>query len=113
MIGSKSPSYICDICKGEFKFEDIKYGKDGKKVLCKSCYTKNLKPDKKDEKSANQADPDKVKVICMGCRYKFSLKKKTTTNPTCPYCGKSNLMIDNTTAEKLIEDVSSNSSRYD
>jgi len=49
------------------------------------------------------AKDDKVRLICVDCRYKFSFNKGSRIKTLCPYCNSSNLMNDNITTEKLIE----------
>lgn len=109
MLFKKSRQYMCGECKGKFDFEDIKYGMDGKRIICKDCYIKAGKDSKNKETktvSPNGGMPDSVKLICVDCRYKFSLRKKSRFNLICPYCGSKNLMKDDITADKLIEEVS-------
>ncbi|MFH2028348.1 MAG: hypothetical protein ABIJ08_04380 [Nanoarchaeota archaeon] len=96
--------YQCGSCKKKFKFEDIRYASDGKRLVCKTCFhpvkketTKYVSDDDKEER---------IRVICVNCRYKFSIKKKLTSKPICPYCGKGNLMKDQTTAENILKDIS-------
>lgn len=102
--------YICDGCKGKFRFKEIRYSSDGKRVVCKDCYSKGaMKNQKKKETSEvlpNKNISDSVKLICMNCRYKFSLRKKSRFSLICPYCGGKQLMKDDITADKLIEEVS-------
>lgn len=108
MLFKKSRHYMCSECKGKFDFEDIKYGMDGKRIICKDCYIKAGKDYKNKEiKTVLLSDAsDYVKLICVDCRYKFSLRKKSRFNLICPYCSSRNLMKDDITADKLIEEVS-------
>ena len=100
--------YSCTICKREFQYKDIRYSHDGKKIVCISCYSqlKDDAPKKTEIKIETPALPETVRIICRDCRYKFSLKKAPRTNVICPYCGGNNLMKDEITADKLLEEAS-------
>ena len=105
----KNIVYMCDQCKNKFEFGNIRYTNDGKKLVCLGCYSKIKKQTetKKPEIiEPVQHLPDVIKVICVKCRYKFSLNRKSKAKVMCPYCGGNNLMIDGTTAEKLVEEAS-------
>lgn len=107
MLFKRSRQYMCGECKGKFNFEDIKYGMDGKRIICKDCYIKAGKDHKNQEaKTVLPNESDSVKLICVDCRYKFSLRKKSRFSLICPYCSSRNLMKDDITADKLIEEVS-------
>jgi len=110
-------TYTCSSCKKKVKFEDIRYAADGKKLLCAVCFKKNEKSKKTSEentlnakKSSGTPDvpkqkPETLKVTCVDCKYKFSLKKGS--KPRCPYCGGERIMRDDQfSAEKLLGEVS-------
>lgn len=111
-----SCQYLCTICKGKFGSENIRYSTDGKSLICADCFESlaeaEMQPQQEKaatKKMKSNADfnnePDFVKVICVDCRYKFKLKKKSKAAIKCPYCGKSNLMKDETTAQRLVEEA--------
>lgn len=102
-----SASYMCCTCKGKFGFEEIRYSNDGKRIVCKSCYDRFIKTAKKEEGiPVKNVLSDSRKFICVNCKYKFSLKRKPAGRVMCPYCGGNQLMKDDITAEKLIQEVS-------
>ena len=105
----KNSLYKCQTCKSEFDFKNIRYGPDGKTIFCVGCFCKlrNKEAEKTNIRQSQITDnSEKIKVICIDCRYKFSLTKGSRIKPLCPYCGKGNLMKDGTTAEKLVEEAS-------
>ncbi len=112
MKSNTSRLYRCTKCKEEFPFEGIRYSTDGKNIVCANCFNKSIKSQKiKEDDSdihAGKAE-DRVKIICMDCRYKFSLKKATKVKLRCPYCGGNMLMKDEITVDKLLEESSKNS----
>ena len=101
------PSYLCSVCKNKFAFKDVKYSKDGKELVCKGCYQKiSEKKEKKQEVKGSAIEEKAIKLICVKCRYKFSYKKGSRVKLICPYCGSNKLMRDDTTADKIIQEVS-------
>jgi len=114
MTNNVSTLYICDQCKEKFAFGNIRYTADGKKLVCLECYDhikKSQQAKKPEIIEIAETLPDAIKVICVKCRYKFSIKRKSGAKVMCPYCGGNNLMRDETTAEKLVEEVSQEISR--
>ncbi len=113
-MGRASTLYMCSACKGKLEFENVRYSNDGKRIVCKDCYSRVGKSQKKETKVMPQKDslPDSIKLICIKCRYKFSLKRKPEIRVICPYCGGNQLMKDDITADKLIKEVSQNSNLY-
>jgi len=101
--------YACSLCKKEFKFEDVRYGNNGK-IVCIDCYKQSSQDSKKTEivleQEKKKTKNEDIKIICKDCRYKFILKKKIRGAIRCPYCSGNNLMKDDITARTLIEEVS-------
>ena len=99
--------YTCKICKGRFEFGKVKYLDDGKSLACIECIKKmnKLKSSKEEKPKAINEEPKKLKLICVDCRYKFAISKKSSATVRCPYCSGSNLLKDETTAEKLVEEI--------
>ena len=113
--------YRCAHCTGEFQFGNIRYTNDGKRIVCLDCYnrlTKSSQITKKEYKKTGKTEiaseiasdiaADSIKLICVNCRYKFSLKKATRAAIMCPYCGGNSLMRDDISADKLIDELSQN-----
>lgn len=98
--------YMCNFCKDKFPFESIRYARNGKSLVCISCNTKSSKPETAQTFDAASKKPELFKVICVDCRYKFSLKKKRQIAIRCPYCGGWNITRDETTAERLLAEIS-------
>lgn len=99
-------SYICAVCREKFPFRQVKYSKDGKRLVCNKCYGKISDSAVKAVEKPVKEKPELIKVICVDCRYKFHLNKQSKIKVKCPYCGKDDLMLDETTADKLIQEVS-------
>src|SRR3989338_3819295 len=112
IMGSLLPLYMCSICRGKFKFGEIKYSPDGKSIVCLDCHSQLAKKDSEKEKSgakSSSSSPNAhnlIKIICGNCRYKFNWRKSSKLSLKCPYCGKSNLMKRDVTDEKILEEVS-------
>ena len=112
MLSLFSHAYLCSLCRKKFPVEDIRYGKDGKSILCINCYDKSVeKEELLKKKMALREERHKeeetiLKIICAKCRYKFTYNRGSRVRLMCPYCGGNNLMRDDITAEKLVEEVS-------
>ncbi len=115
MKSNTYPLYMCTSCKTKVDFEDIRYDKDGKNLICHDCYESTVKKKSSENESQKKIKieyeqrtypSEVVKLICKDCRYKFSLAKVSRINLACPYCGGKKLMDDDTTAERLVEEVS-------
>lgn len=106
-MGKASSFYICTACKEKFQFEDIRYSSDGKRILCTNCYDKIMKEQKREEGLQNvKAISDSVKLICNDCGYRFSIKRGSHIRLICPYCSGNQIIKDDITAEKLIQEIS-------
>jgi len=113
---------MCSICKLNFEFSNIRYSNDGKTIVCRECYVKFTKADNKTAKVRNEktghatlqlSDADRIRVMCVDCRYKFSIKKEPRTAPICPYCGKNRLTkYEDLTADKILNDASRDKNFY-
>lgn len=99
-------SYLCEICKKKFPLEKIQYSDDGKRVVCDSCRFKIIQKEEGKEKNVLSESSSKVKLICVDCRYKFLVRKGSKIKVRCPYCNSNKIIIDETTAEKLLQEVS-------
>ena len=108
-MGAANSPFICDVCKGKFSFEEIRYTKDGKSITCLKCYNKTkdkFQKTKSDESFSSAIRPQTVNLICVDCGYRFTLRKKSKISPRCPYCSKDRIIIDDITAEKILREVS-------
>ena len=84
--------YACTRCKREFNFNNIKYD-ESKKLVCVECLEKTQKLIKKQLSKEKPDDNEPINFICLGCRFKFSVKKGSPKAVKCAYCGKTKLMI--------------------
>ncbi|HLC96437.1 MAG TPA: hypothetical protein VJH97_03890 [Candidatus Nanoarchaeia archaeon] len=94
-----SKKYLCSKCHR--KVLQIRYSHDGLQQVCNSCYTPL--PLKNEPKPILK--PSRVKLICTNCRYHFSFRIGSHARLMCPYCGRDNLIKDNTTADRLLAEV--------
>lgn len=103
-----SPIYMCSLCRGKFQFENIRYSKDGKNIVCVTCYSSFPKRDNNKSKKYIAVYPksENIKLVCLDCNYHFSLKKKSRVHIRCPYCSGIRLTKDDITADELLEEVS-------
>jgi DNA-directed RNA polymerase subunit RPC12/RpoP len=109
MEWSNAPDYLCSVCRKKVTFDKIKYGSDGKKLICSDCYkddTSNKKTHKiiihEDLKNSGNS----TKYSCGSCGYKFSLKTGSRIHQSCPYCGNENIIASrNVTAADIVRDV--------
>jgi len=84
--------YTCSRCKREFNFNNIKYD-DGHKLICVECLHKKQELKRKELPSEMPDDKKPMNFICVGCRFKFSVRKGSPKALKCPYCGKTKLML--------------------
>jgi len=94
--------------------EQIRYAPDGKRLVCRKCF-ENISKQKDTERVelvVESKKPDKIKVICVQCRYKFSVHKDQRSAMICPYCGGTKLIKDEINAEKILKEVSERPDRY-
>ncbi|MFH0867719.1 MAG: hypothetical protein V1831_00220 [Candidatus Woesearchaeota archaeon] len=108
--------YQCALCTLKFKFDKIKYSKDGKKLICIDCHNKIIKKDQKVQVNENKQNLETkqrtsqpreggIKVICVKCNYNFSYRPNLKL--ICPYCGGNKIKkYDEFSADKLIKDSS-------
>ena len=86
-------TYTCSRCKKEFDFDHIKYDSDNR-LICIDCLSKQEKIEKKEKLAVEKAgDGVKINLICVSCRFKFSVTRGSQRQIKCPYCGKTKLML--------------------
>ncbi len=109
----KLSQYTCAICRLDFKFDDVRYSPDGKRLVCKSCHAK-MNKNKKEFESMGHVSPElyarkmpkpnTIEVMCTHCNYKFFYRKDF--KPICPYCGRTSLQkYEELTADRIIDEV--------
>jgi DNA-directed RNA polymerase subunit RPC12/RpoP len=98
-------AYLCTSCKRKYPFGEIRYASDGKRIVCKSCFSTDKGMPAKSSTRKN-TESDRVKVICSDCRYKFVIHKGTKVSVRCPYCSGAKLVRDDATADTLLAEAS-------
>lgn len=132
--------YSCHLCKNRVPRSEIRYSRDGSKLVCRECYAScpgaledEEKPVPKEHEfrglmedfepldtseflskgdagrsaegtqaskrvtavhgeSVENKRSKRVTYLCVHCRYKFTLGKKSHVMKKCPYCGKTELL---------------------
>lgn len=134
--------YSCHICKKKVPRSEIRYSRDGSKLVCLGCNatysdaieegSKGIAVPKEHEfrglmddlepldtseflpkggagrlaegtqaskrviavhgESVEKKQPQRVTYLCVHCRYKFTIGKKSSVMKRCPYCGKTELL---------------------
>jgi DNA-directed RNA polymerase subunit RPC12/RpoP len=93
---------ICDRCHQAVPLSDVKYlpkGNDSKMALCSACRAQSLPEASqiKSSKAGTAKTPPKdtrPAYFCGRCRYKFKYSADGVTNLKCPYCGKSDKIVE-------------------
>ncbi len=86
-----TPLYKCSKCKKEFNFSSIKYD-EGHSLVCVECLSKRQALKKKEESEKTEGQ-EAIKLICVSCRFKFSVRKGSLKALKCPYCAKTKIMV--------------------
>jgi DNA-directed RNA polymerase subunit RPC12/RpoP len=103
----------CRACDRTVRFDQVKYDDARKAYVCQNCFKDSHKVSmkqvlqkpgaKKEEPKASTSKNDKVKYICVKCKYSFERAKDKSAS-SCPYCGASDIQLVSNQAHKLIED---------
>ena len=114
---------VCRSCGRKVLMHNMRPDSSGENMICIDCYKRSdggkmsiqqaakhgiendpYQPTKAAAKPKTEKSEKMIKYICPDCKYKFS-RKASQEVAKCPYCGKSNMVIDNQLgAEKLIND---------
>jgi len=86
------PLYTCSRCKKEFNFDNVKYD-NHRSLVCVGCLGNQKELNKKELDSEKPDEIKTIKLICLQCRFKYSVRKGSPKSLKCPYCGKINVMI--------------------
>ena len=132
--------YSCHFCKNKVPRSQIRYSRDGSKLVCRECYGHYSGATEEEEKlnakvkehefselmedierpddellpkegemspegtqvskrvtavhdeSVEKKLPKRTTFLCVHCRYKFTLGRKSRVMKKCPYCGKTELL---------------------
>jgi hypothetical protein len=112
---------ICRTCGRKTLMHNMVPAEDGENMICVDCHKKtssgrpvesvlgkkhvdnepfHARAEKKGETKSEKI----IKYICQGCAYKFS-RKGSQHVEKCPYCGKTNILVDSQLgADNLIKD---------
>ena len=134
--------YSCHFCKNKVPRSQIRYSRDGSKLVCRECHghysgataeeeklhaqiqehefhelMEDIEPPETSEplpkegemspvegtqaskrvtaihgESVEKKSSKRVTFLCVHCRYKFTLSRKSRVMKKCPYCGKTELL---------------------
>jgi len=89
---------LCERCRKFVSISDIKYlpkGDNSRMALCKSCLkTLNPKDDKKKIIPKSSGLSGGKNYFCSRCKYKFKYNPQGDAALRCPFCGKSDKMLE-------------------
>ena len=96
---------VCDRCRSVVPIAQIKFlpqGRDGRTALCAACREETMTIKGTNAKKQGMKKED---FFCARCKYKFQFNAAGSTNLKCPYCGKSDKVIDSRpqSAENIIQ----------
>lgn len=97
---------LCEFCRRFFPISEIKYvvkDKDSRIALCAECRTRDKKNEakkkvKEDDYTIRESKSDdkiqKDSYFCRRCKYKFKFSPVNDTNLKCPYCGRTDSVVE-------------------
>lgn len=89
---------LCERCRKFVSISDIKYlpkGNNSRMALCKNCLkTLNPKDDKKKIVPKSSAISGSKGYFCSRCKYKFKYNPEGNAALRCPFCGKSDKVLE-------------------
>jgi transcription initiation factor IIE alpha subunit len=99
---------ICEKCRKSVPISDIKYlpvGKDSMTAVCTDCRDKNKVMEKLN--APPKKEVERPAYFCTRCRYKFKYNPQGDTALKCPYCGKTDKVVENKTpsADTLVKNA--------
>jgi DNA-directed RNA polymerase subunit RPC12/RpoP len=114
---------VCRSCGRKVLMHNMRPDGTGENMVCVDCYKRNSpsktmsiseaaaeQSPKLARKTVERTEP-MIKYLCTGCKYKFSRKKSQEVGK-CPYCGRTNIVMDNQLgADKLLKE--SNDKRFE
>jgi protein-arginine kinase activator protein McsA len=103
---------ICDRCHKAVPLADVKYlpkGNSSKMALCSLCRQQTLPENALGKSSGSKvlAKNKRPEYFCGRCRFKFKYTADGATNLKCPYCGKSDKIVEYKTgsADMLVQNA--------
>jgi DNA-directed RNA polymerase subunit RPC12/RpoP len=98
-LGDDSRQILCERCRKFVTLSQIRYmpkGNDSRMALCQKCLALfNVEAEKKKKVSdENKRLLNRPSYFCSRCRYKFKFDAGSSANLRCPYCGKSDKVIE-------------------
>lgn len=96
--------YKCGKCSRTIEREDLRIDLDGNRYICNVCFDLMKKQREALEAKSKESEKpvERVRLICVSCRYKFSLNKGTRVVPSCPYCGNNKVIKDELKMNKVL-----------
>ncbi|MGV8087175.1 MAG: hypothetical protein ACP5N1_06100 [Candidatus Woesearchaeota archaeon] len=107
-MDSENLLIVCRLCGRKVLMHNMRPDTTGENMVCVDCYKKGSQTKSsmsiaekaseialsKQPRKSNEKSEPMVKYLCPNCKYKFSRKKSQEVRK-CPYCGKTNIMLDN------------------
>ena len=90
----------CFDCNKIYTVKDIRYGPDGKTLLCKDCLQKRQAKAAKTAAPAPAKGKTLVGYVCSRCHYRFTRGPEIEVR-TCPYCSRDSVQRQKNTASML------------
>ncbi|MEK6886835.1 MAG: hypothetical protein AABW88_03305 [Nanoarchaeota archaeon] len=88
----------CNGCRSRVGLASMKYSKDGKGLICESCYNKqtsgisvNIKP-QTFNRPIDTTPKKKIEFFCKNCSFKWSRALDFRGPKLCPGCGRNSIM---------------------
>ncbi|MBN1793183.1 hypothetical protein JW826_05875 [Candidatus Woesearchaeota archaeon] len=100
---------LCERCRKFVSLSELKYvpkGNDSKMALCTSCLKNFNVPPGSVKKAPADAPLSSVKrFLCSRCNYKFRFNTSKDSALRCPYCGRTDKIIDedSRSAERILK----------
>lgn len=117
-MDSENLLIVCRLCGRKVLMHNMRPDATGENMICVDCYKSGsqVKSSMSITEKANELVSSKnlrkgtekselmIKYLCPNCKYKFSRKKSQEVHK-CPYCGRTNIMLDNALgADTLIKE---------
>jgi DNA-directed RNA polymerase subunit RPC12/RpoP len=97
-----STTVFCAQCKEKVSMNNVRYASNGKELVCKPCMSREPADLLKQSAERNP-------YHCMGCNYKFSIRKDSRLTRKCPYCSSEKIVLRNEiTSQTVLRDVTVN-----
>ena len=89
----------CNSCRNRVSLESMRYSKDGRGLICESCWNKQstgvsikVKPQTTFSRQSHTGSKKKVEYFCKNCSFKWSRGLDFRGPKLCPGCGRDTVM---------------------